>query len=164
MSFDDRLLMNLLLPVGLMLALYRLPVSVVAARWLVVGLLAGLTAYYATWRVTQTLPAFDWTPAALWPWTFFTFEGIALLYEGWCLYVLTGYTNRTPEADGYEAFREAGDPFDPAVAQRLLRFIYSSGNSLEPSQAYRAFRGRSATVAPMLRQRGLVESQGVCTP
>ena len=50
MSFDDRLLMNLLLPVGLMLALYRLPVSVVAARWLVVGLLAGLTAYYATWQ------------------------------------------------------------------------------------------------------------------
>ncbi len=61
------------------------------------------------------------------------------------------------DADGFEAFVEAGDPFDAAVAQRLRRFIYSSGNSLEPSQAYRAFRGREPTVDPMLRQRGLVD-------
>ncbi|HEY2927404.1 M3 family metallopeptidase [Piscinibacter sp.] len=60
------------------------------------------------------------------------------------------------DADGYEAFVEAGDPFDPAVAQRLRRFVYASGNSLEPSQAYRAFRGRAPTVEPMLRQRGLL--------
>ena len=60
------------------------------------------------------------------------------------------------EADGYDAFREAGSPFDAAVAQRLRQFIYSTGNSLEPSQAYRAFRGRAATVEPMLKQRGLV--------
>ncbi len=61
------------------------------------------------------------------------------------------------DADGYDAFVEAGDPFDPAVAQRLRQFIYSSGNSLEPSEAYRAFRGRGPTVVPMLKQRGLVE-------
>ena len=60
------------------------------------------------------------------------------------------------EADGYDAFVEAGNPFDAAVAQRLRRFIYSSGNSLEPSAAYRAFRGREPTVQPMLKQRGLV--------
>ena len=60
------------------------------------------------------------------------------------------------DADGYEAFVEAGNPFDPAVAQRLRQFVYASGNSLEPSQAYRAFRGRAPTVEPMLRQRGLV--------
>ncbi|MDE2093294.1 MAG: M3 family metallopeptidase [Burkholderiales bacterium] len=59
------------------------------------------------------------------------------------------------EADGYTAFKEAGDPFDPEVAQRLRRFIYASGNSIEPTQAYRAFRGRDATVQPMLEQRGL---------
>ena len=64
------------------------------------------------------------------------------------------------DADGFEAFVEAGNPFDASVAQRLHRFIYSSGNSLEPSQAYRAFRGRAATVTPMLRQRGLVEEAG----
>jgi peptidyl-dipeptidase Dcp len=60
------------------------------------------------------------------------------------------------DADGYDAFTEAGDPFDAAVARRLRQFIYSSGNSLEPSEAYRAFRGRGPTVQPMLKQRGLV--------
>jgi peptidyl-dipeptidase Dcp len=61
------------------------------------------------------------------------------------------------DADGFEAFVEAGDPFDAAVARRLLRFIYSAGNSLEPGAAYRAFRGRAPTPQPMLRQRGLIE-------
>jgi peptidyl-dipeptidase Dcp len=60
------------------------------------------------------------------------------------------------EADGYQAFVEAGNPFDPAVARRLREFIYSSGNSLPPVEAYQAFRGRPPTVAPMLTQRGLV--------
>jgi peptidyl-dipeptidase Dcp len=60
------------------------------------------------------------------------------------------------DADAYDAFTEAGDPFDGQVAQRLLRFIYGSGNTLEPGQAYRAFRGRDPQPQPMLRQRGLV--------
>ena len=64
---------------------------------------------------------------------------------------------RVLEADGYEAFIEAGNPFDPEVARRLARFIYSSGNSIEPGEAYRAFRGRAAGPEPMLRQRGLSE-------
>jgi len=61
------------------------------------------------------------------------------------------------DADGYQAFVEAGDPFDPAVARRLARFIYSSGNSIEPGAAYQAFRGRAAGPEPMLRKRGLLE-------
>jgi peptidyl-dipeptidase Dcp len=60
------------------------------------------------------------------------------------------------DADGYDAFVEAGSPFDAAVAQRLRRFIYSSGNSIEPTQAYRAFRGREPIVTAMLKGRGLV--------
>jgi len=60
------------------------------------------------------------------------------------------------DADGFDAFVEAGDPFDAQTAERLRRFIYASGNSLEPGQAYRAFRGREPTVAAMLRQRGLL--------
>jgi peptidyl-dipeptidase Dcp len=62
------------------------------------------------------------------------------------------------DADGYDAFVEAGDPFDPAIARRLVRFIYSAGNSIEPGAAYRAFRGRDAVVEPMLRERGLLEA------
>ena len=61
------------------------------------------------------------------------------------------------DADGFDAFVEAGDPFDAEVARRLARFIYSSGNSIEPGEAYRAFRGRPAAPEPMLRQRGLLE-------
>jgi peptidyl-dipeptidase Dcp len=60
------------------------------------------------------------------------------------------------DADGFDAFAEAGNPFDPAVAQRLQQFIYSAGDSLEPRAAYLAFRGREATVDPMLRKKGLV--------
>ena len=61
------------------------------------------------------------------------------------------------DADGFDAFVEAGNPFDASVAARLKQFIYSSGNSLEPAQAYRSFRGRAPTVRPMLEKRGLVD-------
>ncbi|MBX3618750.1 MAG: M3 family metallopeptidase [Rhizobacter sp.] len=61
------------------------------------------------------------------------------------------------DADGFDAFTEAGNPFDATVAQRLLQCIYASGNSREPREAYRAFRGRDAAVQPMLRERGLLE-------
>ena len=60
------------------------------------------------------------------------------------------------DADGYDAFTEAGNPFDTSVAQRLRQFIYASGNSREPREAYRAFRGRDPSVQPMLRERGLL--------
>ena len=53
--------------------------------------------------------------------------------------------------------RRGRQPFDAEVARRLARFIYSSGNSIEPGEAYRAFRGRAAGPEPMLRQRGLSE-------
>jgi peptidyl-dipeptidase Dcp len=61
------------------------------------------------------------------------------------------------DADGYDAFTEAGNPFDATVAQRLRECIYASGNSREPREAYRAFRGRDPQVQPMLRERGLLE-------
>jgi peptidyl-dipeptidase Dcp len=60
------------------------------------------------------------------------------------------------DCDGYEAFVEAGSPFDSRVASSLLANIYSSGNSREPRAAFRAFRGRDAVVEPMLRERGLI--------
>ncbi|HEX7888664.1 MAG TPA: M3 family metallopeptidase [Ramlibacter sp.] len=62
------------------------------------------------------------------------------------------------DADAYEAFVEAGDPFDADVAGRLKRWIYSSGNTIEPGQAYEAFRGRPARIEPLLKQKGLLEA------
>jgi peptidyl-dipeptidase Dcp len=61
------------------------------------------------------------------------------------------------DADGYDAFTEAGSPFDAAVAQRLLQHVYAAGNSVEPGAAYAAFRGRAPTVQPLLEKRGLLE-------
>ncbi len=60
------------------------------------------------------------------------------------------------DADGYDAFREAGNPFDPRLADSLRRHIYGSGNSLDPGAAFVAFRGRAPVVAPLLRKRGLI--------
>ena len=59
------------------------------------------------------------------------------------------------DADGFDAFVEAGDPFDRATAERLLTHIYAAGNTRDPAEAYRAFRGRAPTVTPMLKKKGL---------
>ena len=61
------------------------------------------------------------------------------------------------DADAFQAFVEAGDPFDAAVAARLKRHVYAAGNSVEPGATYRAFRGRDPHIEPMLRERGLIE-------
>jgi peptidyl-dipeptidase Dcp len=61
------------------------------------------------------------------------------------------------DADAYDAFVEAGDPFDAAVAARLKQHVYAAGDSVEPGSTYLAFRGRAAQVEPMLKKRGLLE-------
>ena len=63
------------------------------------------------------------------------------------------------EADAFEAFGEAGDPFHAETAERLRSHIYSAGGRHEPAQAFRSFRGRDPVVEPMLRKRGLIGSQ-----
>ena len=63
------------------------------------------------------------------------------------------------DADGYDAFVEAGNPFAPDVAERLRRYVYSSGGTLPPAEAYRAFRGRDPSVGPLLAQRGLADAR-----
>ncbi|PCE22509.1 peptidase M3 [Paraburkholderia acidicola] len=59
------------------------------------------------------------------------------------------------EAEAFDAFEEAGDAFDPVLADKLQRYIYSAGDSREQRAAFRAFRGRDPQAAPMLRKRGL---------
>ena len=46
------------------------------------------------------------------------------------------------DADGFDAFLEAGGPFHAETAAKVRKFIYSSGNSLDPAEAFRKFRGR----------------------
>lgn len=59
------------------------------------------------------------------------------------------------DADGFDAFLEAGDLFAPEPAHKLYEHIYSAGNKQDPMQAYIAFRGRAPTVTPLLTKRGL---------
>jgi peptidyl-dipeptidase Dcp len=66
--------------------------------------------------------------------------------------------SETLDADGFRAFEEAGDPFDPEVAARLREFVYSAGNRRLPDEAYRAFRGRDPDPAALLEKRGLMDT------
>jgi peptidyl-dipeptidase Dcp len=60
----------------------------------------------------------------------------------------------TLTADAWEAFTEAGGPWDRAVARRLVANVFSAGNRVDPADGYRAFRGRDAGIAPLMRKRG----------
>jgi len=59
------------------------------------------------------------------------------------------------DADAFEAFIETGDVFDPKTAQSLHDNIYSAGNSKDPEELYRAFRGSLPKVDALLKGRGL---------
>jgi peptidyl-dipeptidase Dcp len=60
----------------------------------------------------------------------------------------------TLTADAYEAFTEAGGPYDKAVARRLRDRVFSVGNTIDPAEGYRAFRGRDARIDALMRLRG----------
>ncbi len=40
------------------------------------------------------------------------------------------------------------------MAERLRCFVFSAGNTVDPAEAYRRFRGRDAGVAALMRRRG----------
>jgi peptidyl-dipeptidase Dcp len=62
------------------------------------------------------------------------------------------------DADGFEAFRDTGDIFDPATAKRLHDFIYAAGGTRDFAQSYRAFRGRDPNIDALLEGRGLKDA------
>lgn len=61
------------------------------------------------------------------------------------------------DADGYEAFAESGDLFNPDLAARL-KTIYSAGDTRDPMELYTAFRGRNPQIEALLKHRGLVDA------
>ena len=58
------------------------------------------------------------------------------------------------ENDAFEAFTEKKGPYDKDVAKQFHDHIMSVGNTIDPEETYRNFRGRDATVDALLRQRG----------
>jgi peptidyl-dipeptidase Dcp len=70
----------------------------------------------------------------------------------------------TLSADAYEAFLEAGGPWDKATARRLQQHIFSAGNTVDPADAYRAFRGRDPRIDALMRKRGFPVPRGSASP
>ncbi|MER9951146.1 M3 family metallopeptidase [Mesorhizobium sp. M0047] len=60
------------------------------------------------------------------------------------------------DADAFAAFEETGDPFNPALAERLRKNIYAAGGSKDPEELYTAFRGKMPSPEAMMVKRGLV--------
>ncbi len=60
----------------------------------------------------------------------------------------------TLSADAWEAFTSAGGPYDKVVAKRLRDDIFSIGNTVDPAEAYKKFRGREPGIAALMRKRG----------
>jgi peptidyl-dipeptidase Dcp len=63
----------------------------------------------------------------------------------------------TLSADAYEAFTEGQGAYDKAVARRLYDHVFSVGNTLDPAEGYRAFRGHDAGAGALMRDRGFPE-------
>jgi peptidyl-dipeptidase Dcp len=61
-------------------------------------------------------------------------------------------------ADAFGAFTEAGGPYDPAVAKRLRENIFSVGNTIDPAEGYRAFRGRDPRIEALMAKRGFTSA------
>ena len=78
----------------------------------------------------------------------FSGEGYA---AGYYSYLWAGVLDN----DGFAAFEEAGDIFDPETAQRLYE-VFSGGNTRPAMDMYTGFRGREPSVEPLLRNRGLL--------
>lgn len=57
-------------------------------------------------------------------------------------------------ADAAERFEEAGSFFDPAVTKSLYENVMSVGDTIDPAEGFRKFRGRDVDTKALLRKRG----------
>ena len=60
----------------------------------------------------------------------------------------------TLTADAFGAFTEAKGPYDATVAKRLRDHVFSVGDTVDPAEGYRGFRGRDVDTAALMRKRG----------
>jgi peptidyl-dipeptidase Dcp len=70
----------------------------------------------------------------------------------------------TLTADAFEAFMEGAGPWDTEVAGRLRQHVFSTGNTLDPAQGYRAFRGKDPGIDALMRKRGFPVVPTKATP
>jgi peptidyl-dipeptidase Dcp len=60
----------------------------------------------------------------------------------------------TLTADAAEVFKEAGSFYDPKISKSLHDNIMSVGNTIDPADGFRKFRGRDVDISALLRLRG----------
>lgn len=60
----------------------------------------------------------------------------------------------TLTADAFEAFTEAKGPYDAAVAEKLRKNVLSVGDTIDPADGYRAFRGKDPGTSALMKKRG----------
>jgi peptidyl-dipeptidase Dcp len=70
----------------------------------------------------------------------------------------------TLTADAWEAFVEAGGAYDKVVAKRLYDHVFSVGNTVDPAEAYRAFRGKDPGIDALMRDRGFPVPNAAAAP
>ncbi len=58
------------------------------------------------------------------------------------------------EHDAFAAFTEAGNAYDAKTAQRLRDTVMSVGNTVDPAEAFRNFRGRDPKADALLKSKG----------
>ena len=59
--------------------------------------------------------------------------------------------------DAFNAFTEAKGPYDAAVAERLRKNVFATGDTIDPADAYRAFRGKDPDTGALMRARGFAK-------
>jgi peptidyl-dipeptidase Dcp len=57
-------------------------------------------------------------------------------------------------ADAFGAFVEGKGPYDRAVAERLRKYVFSVGNTIDPAAGYRTFRGRDPKIDALMKKHG----------
>ncbi len=57
-------------------------------------------------------------------------------------------------SDAYTAFTEAGGAYDKKVAARLVKYVFSVGDTIDPAEGYKMFRGRDPKVEALMTERG----------
>jgi len=64
------------------------------------------------------------------------------------------------DADGFTAFQETGNIYDPELSARLKKWVYESGGLREADELYRNFRGQDPSIEPLLKIRGFEDLGG----
>ena len=69
----------------------------------------------------------------------------------------------TLKADAFNAFLEGKGPYDKEVARRLRTFVFSVGDTIDPAEGYRLFRGRDVDTSALMRERGFSSDRKAST-